>query len=461
MTTSDPNETLYEIVESGRLVFFTGSGSSADLLNLEKQQFPSWLKLLRTIRAERCRQGKIALDSTLLEVFLDDNSDGQSLIEAASILREGFEEDFDKLIARNLTPSQECDQIPENLNEHLLKQKLLFDLHPRGIVTVNVDELHENYLKSQGFLDRWNFADPLQAGGDKELRKALIEIDRKPFLVKAHGTSGKITAFDFHTYRRLLSESPVYQMFMLNLFINFNIIFFGFGLSDLDFDFFLQSQALTFGEPIRAHVALVKKKDTKTAKSRAALLTRRFGIQYLWYDDHPEVPGILERAGKTPGSRLKTILQGCLDRNDKVRSDAHSDLGNLGPAGKHVAVLAVTEEVKQLLSGTQDNWFKLSEYVYTLGKIDPPLHEDRKLCRRILLESLQKTQIKEVAAHAILALEKLATIEDADFLQELWGRSFWKDLLDLPEAPDPENRIPVYLRCLILRLRAKSLAKAP
>lgn len=462
MPLSEADETLFEIVESGRLVFFTGAGASADLWNVRKESFPGWPKLLKSVREERKKRNRPAANDSLLETFLTEDADGQMLIEAASILREGFETEFDELVTEHLTPAPVEEQDKDSLARHRQKQDLLLRLHPRGIVTVNVDDLHERHLQLRARWDEWNFADALRSGSDLALRKALVEIGERPFLVKAHGTYGHTIAFDFQAYRRLLSQSPVYQMFMMNLFSNFQIVFLGFGLSDLDFDFFLQSQALAFGEPIRKHVALVKRKaKDKALQRRAALLSKRFGILFLWYREHSEIPGILERAGRTPGSRLKGILQRCLDHDDKARSRAHYDLTNLGPAGKHVAVLAIEEEVRRMLPGTKKNWFKLSEYVYSLGKIDSPLEEDRQLCREILLRSLQETGIKEVAAHAILALEKLAQAEDADLLQELFDRSsFWQGLRDLPEAPDPQDRVPAYLKCLILRLRAKSLAKS-
>lgn len=99
-----------------------------------------------------------------------------------------------------------------------------------------------------------------------------------------------------------------------------------------------------------------------------------------------------------------------------------------------MAVLVITKRIVELLPGTEDNWFSLSEYVYTLGKIDPPLKEDS---------------------------EKLALLDDAADLQKLYDRSFWTQLKDVPAAPDPFERIPTYLHALIVRLKSKGLATAP
>lgn len=459
LSRSDADETLFEIVESDRLVFFTGSGFSADLESKYGGRIPTWTDLLVKIRHERTARGTPAAADHLLDLLVAKEADGASLVEAASILRGGFEREFDRIAADHLTPAPLKRQRPAGMREHLRKQDALLGCRPCGIVTVNVDVLHERHLARRGLRQAWNFADPLARGGSEQLRQVMVEAGRKPFLVKAHGTLGKNIAFDFNTYRRLLSESPVYHAFMTNLFTNFRVVFVGFGLSDLDFDFFLQAQALALGDPVRTHVALVRRFGRSRAdvpkKRRAVVLQRRFGIEYRWYGRYAEVPEILERAARSPGKRLKEILRGCLDRTSTVRSEAHAALANLGPVGKHVAVVSLVASIRGLVRRRRVSLFRLSELVYSLGKLNPPLAGDRELARQVLLEVLQTTDMKEVAAHALVALNGLAVKGDLAVLEALHHARFWEGLRETRQTPDPHDRIPVYLRYLMLTLMMK------
>lgn len=457
----EANDTLYEIVESGRLVFFTGAGFSADLRNGFHQPFPGWVPLLRAVLECRQREGRPPERVDLLDQFLVDSAEGPVLIEAASILRHGFEREFDEEVAAHLTPAADEDQDPDALELHREKQELLRQFRPRGIVTVNVDPLHEHYLEQAGELRDWNVANPLAADGETALRQALLQIEERPFLLKAHGTCGGTIAFDFATYRRLMAELPIYQAFMTNLFMNYRMVFVGFGLSDLDFDFLLQSQALAVGAPLRQHVALFKKERGELAAARerrAALLAHRYGVLCRWYEEHSEWPGILREAASTPGRRLHRILDRCLDPLPEERGAAHAELANLGPAGKHVAVLWLTREIRALQARGADGaeGRRMAELVYTLGTVDPPVPADREHCRQLLLDVLTHAELKAVAAHALLALDRFARPEDLPALERLQAPAFLGGLRELREGEDPDNRIPAYLQFLIFKLRARA-----
>src|SRR6202008_1312798 len=102
-------ETLLEMVESDRLVFFTGSGFSADLKNRHGERFPTWADLLLKIRAERKARGAPAAARPLLDLLVAPEADGSSLVGGGSTLRGGFEREFDRIAASHLTPAPKQD----------------------------------------------------------------------------------------------------------------------------------------------------------------------------------------------------------------------------------------------------------------------------------------------------------------------------------------------------------------
>lgn len=453
----EADEIFHQIIESDRLVFFTGAGFSADIKNKYGKIFPGWKELLTIIYKARKAANKLtAADSKFFKLFHNSN-EGSSLIQAASILRNGFENEFDQVVDGNFTAASVKKQNKQQLAAHIAKQNMLLSFFPKGIVTTNVDTLHELSLRRNKLTSVWNIGNPLSADPNLGLNKVLAEISEKPFLIKAHGSSNDKMAFAFETYLQLLRSTPEYVAFMQNLFSRFQIIFIGFGLTDLDFDFFLLSLVLTFGKPLHPHIALVKHSTDTRILEKAALLKLRYGIVIKWYADHGDIITILDDARRKPGKKLRRILEDCLAADRPLRSRAHIEIANLGKIGKHIAILYILDNLKQMRANNSRNWSKQSELIYTLGKVKSSVNSDKQECRKVLLDILEETNYKEVAAHTVIALEEYATTKDIGRLKRLQKNdSYWKKLKgDGAATTDLKNRTPVYLHALILKLQSK------
>jgi hypothetical protein len=187
--------------------------------------------------------------------------------------------DFDRLIEDATTP--EDGQTTET-------HRALLDLQPRGIVTWNYDDAHENSLQERG--QCWKVLDPWNESLLVAIRSGL----REPFLLKAHGSVGNRTlsgedltpyhsvVLSSESYRDIAVRQPAYRGFMQHIFTNFNLLIVGFGMADPDFDLLLGQVFGQYGFSIQTHVLIRVASEQEETKGQEVRLRRDHGIRTLY-----------------------------------------------------------------------------------------------------------------------------------------------------------------------------------
>ena len=236
---------LCNIIASDSLVCITGAGVSFGLRRADGTgNLPGWKDLLKSLFEEL--KSNIA-DQDLPDcesILTEDRPPGSRLIELASIIRKNNEQEFDELFRPLVTPEQGGFS---DTHAGLLK------LQPRGIITFNYDSGHENAAKDMSLpLDVF-----LPTDEDK-FTSALNQRLSRPFLLKAHGSidGDAPLVLTYESYRQLLVKSPAYRSFVQNILTNFHLLIVGFGLSDPDFDVFINTLVSQYGSPLREHVLI-------------------------------------------------------------------------------------------------------------------------------------------------------------------------------------------------------------
>jgi hypothetical protein len=444
---------LCDIVASDRLVFVTGAGISQGLTRDGGGKVPNWADLLGDLLIARIEMGRAgSLPQEDVEALVHPKATGRALIEAASLLRAGWPE-FDVRFREAVTPAEIQDPKLREQKDQL--HRAILELAPRGILTFNYDREHERAIRTLGGdLDRWNVLNPIDPAHDETMRRALEGNLAQPFLMKAHGSldSAEDLVLTFESYRELIAKRPAYLAFVQNLFTNFHFVIVGFSISDPDFDLFRDTMAAQFGSPLRNHVVIRGPlEDEPTKRADAVVLRRRYGIHTLHAGAYDRIPEVLRLAARTPGQDLDETVRLCLSSRVEERNLAHQRLRRLGPAGKRVASRVLRDRIVFPSSSTTD----LSEMVYSLGALDPHEWDVRRDVKDALLGVLEAAQHVEPAAHALDRLGELADIEDLDRLEHILRRLKTHPLPSDKENPDPDDRLPVYIERLILRIRAR------
>lgn len=426
---------LCDIVASDRLVCVTGAGISGTLRHAKssRKKLPQWRPLLKTLQKQLRH---LLADDEKREVarLLREGTSNEELIEAATLLWRGREEKFDKLLRAAVTHKSR-----DTSDTH----RALLELHPRGILTFNYDLAHENSFPRQRSKEKWNVILPWQ---EDKLRGALESRCESPFLLKAHGSlkdKEHPLVLTYEAYRELLVKHPLYRTFVQNLLINFNLLIVGFGLSDPDFDQFIESLSAQVGAPLRTHI-VIRHKD-QTAKEN--YLRLRFGIRTLYIDDFQHIPDVIRDAIRRTGPVLDKTIEKCLDSEKKTRTQGHDELSQLGRAGRERA----SHVLRARIDTYSNNINKLSEIAYSLGELNPAEARNKQALCRIVEES----KYVEPVAHALMALQSALEVKDLRWLEEQFGRIKNNRLKHNAREPDPDNRLPAYLEFLILYVRAK------
>ncbi|WP_027360234.1 SIR2 family protein [Desulforegula conservatrix] len=466
---------LFDIVESDKLIVFTGAGFSRGFKRSDGSMVPGWIDLLIEIKARFDSEGIIVKDlagnpaDSLITKFMDEPFPrGENLIEVATILRRADHTRFDVLVEELLTPQYPPD--PVLYAEYEKKHKAIMALQPKGIITVNVDKFHENYLNSNGY--SWTIHDPIN-GDEFETIGILSRLEESPFLIKAHGTIGRKIVFDYLAYRDLIEKSPAYNSLFIHLFSHYRILFIGFGLSDLDFDLTIEKIARKIGVPIQQHLTIqVTSNNRRTAKSRIgkainvarmARLEERFGIISLEMNAI-DIPPLLEKAASVPGSRLIKLIDECISSDLDIRKRAHLDLRLLGTVGKRIAMNYIYEKVLGKLRALGSRRCKsreihdLSELTYSLGSIGLEEPSDIRSLSGMLIDIIENTKECEIVAHALWALFAIAGYVDGIRLKDLRISGHINNLLEHRDFKAPKERCSMYLDALIARIDAEALS---
>ncbi len=472
---------LCDLVAEGRTVFLTGAGLSRGLVNLSGDPAPGWHDVLAAVRKRRLAEGKLIPGSDedeQIRIPLDMGVLGRHSIMAATLLcrdnNDLFLDTVDKALA--LKPLAQQDRAVLDQKLGLLRAAL--DLQPLGFVTFNVDQGHEMLLEELGV--KFDVADPLNdpRGTEHVLRRVLRGEQKTLFLVKAHGSlrprggtgTGEI-AFTHSQYRDLLSRNPIYRAFMGNLLTHFGLVSVGFGMTDLDFDLFRDELIGQYGGPIRQHVVLEKKigpreikhdPARRTAYINAAELKALVDIWTLYVKDHTEYPLVLQEVGRRPGPNVKRWVDQCMSDTTSVRSQAHDQIRGLGEFGKRMVAAKLSQQIIDMLKKCPTRRGKklndLSELVYALGALHPKDPSTKVMIRDILFQVVRDCPVKEPIAHALSVLFPFVGSGDLPALYAMGHSLDARGIFDLRDTGDPDDRLPVYLECLILRTRARDLS---
>lgn len=467
-------QSLFDIVESDKLIIFTGAGFSRGFRRSDGDLIPGWIDLLKQIK-KRFDDENIVVKTfadvsadRLITIFMNEPFPrGENLIEVASLLRRADPARFDALVEEFLTPMHPFD--PITLAEYEKKHRAIMDLQPKGIVTVNVDTFHERYLNQ--YCNGWTIHDPINDDESKTI-EILSNLAASRYLIKAHGTIGKRIVFDYAAYRDLIERSPAYNALFIHLFSHYRILFIGFGLSDLDFDMTIETVVRRIGAPLQQHLTLqVVTDDRRTEKNRIrnginaarmARLEERFGIRTIELKAD-QISPLLQEAASSPGSSLTSLIDGCTSTDIHVRKRAHLDLRLLGPLGKRIAMNFMYERVhKALGAGVPRRLrsrmiYELSELTYSLGSLGLREMDDNKRLSNMLLNIAESTRECEIVAHALWALFSIAGYVDSARLERLRLSGHLGNLLEHRDFIAPKGRCARYLDALIARVEAEAV----
>lgn len=441
---------LADAIASDRLVVYTGSGISSGLARKDGPM-PSWKNLLNEIAlllplsdADR---------SDIINLLRPTHPSGIHLIEAASILEQSDEEGFNHLVRAKLTPAPLAQQNMEVVSQQNERHDSVINLVPRGIVTLNIDRQHASALNRHRLT--WLNIDPTKASSEEAMREWISDPSDKQFLLEAHGSLQSKIVFTHRAYRELLEKNPVYRAFLGNLFINYRLLFLGFGLTDLDFDEFIHQTALTFGESPQRHIVVRKTLSCDEENSRKVHYRRRFGFHFLDVPKYDDVWIAIQLARSHCGPELQQAIDLCVSNNWLKRRQGHRALGSLGASGSSVAIRVLTDRIDIERGDEHD----VCEYIYSLKYLAPMAHEsDKGIAKAKLFYVLEQSNNTEFIAHAITALESYLALDDLTYLEQVSRKIIGRRLTTSAGYADPDCRVPVYLESAILRLRASVLS---
>lgn len=444
---------------------FTGAGFSAGIVG-SAGDLPGWSKLFRLIADDMAPPPR----EPELDALVQAASTGPELIELASWLAKTDDARFAELVRKHLRPLPMAGQPSHVRSEWERKHEAMLGMEPVGIVTMNIDELHEAALEPRG----WRVICPLDAGSETALKEVILGIGTDHFVLQAHGALTEVPGrphyglvFTWESYRDLIERQPAYTGFMIHLFTSCNFVFVGYGLSDLDFDQFLWTDAARFGAGVREHVVVQrwpKPHDANDDERRhllatRAILERRYGIRTLWVDEWSDVAEVLTIATITAGPSLQRMLVDAVDRNPAVRHDAHVAIGRLADTGKAVVTRVLLDAIRR----ETDPWRK-DELIYSLGRVEPHREATRREIAAALINvALTEPRISSVA-HALSTLGYYVEAGDLSALERISTR-VRNERLDAGGGAawerDDEGRLPIYAEYLVRRLRAEHEVTTP
>ncbi|HKR64039.1 MAG TPA: SIR2 family protein [Thermoanaerobaculia bacterium] len=423
--------TLRDLVASDRLLVVTGSGISAPMKRADGTRMPQWSELLRDIMDAT---GPTLDDDTraACKVLLDVTpADGEMLIEAATML-----ERIDPVAFASAFRAQVTPRAGETTDTH----RAIVKVNPRGVLTFNYDEGHENAWREAGA----DVPEVLLPYDEQDLVTAIRGGLAKPFILKAHGSldSSEPLVLSYVAYRDLLAKRPAYRAFLHHLLTNFSMLIVGFSGIDPDFNLLMNTLVEEFGSPIHPHV-LIRKVDATDAKqeAHAVLSHRRHGIETLWVSDFPMIPALLEKSLHTPGPKLEAVLRDAVKGGPDERRRAHRHFRDLGPTGRVCAQGALKKMLADPTLTASGHY--VSEIAYSLGTIDP--EGNKELLMQIVEDELLRGRA-DPPARALTVLRGALLLSDRPRIER------WLTMTGALRD-DPEQRIDAYLRYLLVYVK--------
>ncbi len=431
---------LCDIIASDSLVCITGAGVSFGLRRRDGSgSLPGWKALLADLFAKFASRITGQERQDCQAILAEPSPPGTRLIELASIIRKNNEPEFDVAFKDLVTPETgKCTD----------KHSALLEIQPRGIVTFNYDNGHENAAAALG-----QKLDVLLPTDEGKIAHTLNRRISEIFLLKAHGSIDDPQmplVLTYESYRDLLVKSPAYRAFVQNILTNFHLLIVGFGLSDPDFDVFIHNLVGQYGSILRQHVVL---RGVGEQSNQEIELRRRYGIHTLYLESYDDIPRILRDAASSASRSLRELLRlSVYSESGHERGEAHQKLRHLGPAGRKSAVEELKKAKDKLTatpSLTEPERLKrahyLSEIAYTLGTIDA------KQIKPILMAIVDEDDGSIApAARALTVLRGVLELVDLPTLHK-WLARFKTKYLDNTDG----HRLVVYTEYLIVYVSAK------
>lgn len=402
-----------------------------------------------------------------LDALLRSATRGPELIELASALSALNPTDFARQVRAHLSLKALKDQPPTERANWLRRHDALLALQPLGIVTMNIDRMHESVTEPLG----WNIICPLDQSSEQVMGDTVRALAASPFVLQAHGELTEVLGrphhglvFTWESYRDLVATRPAYIAFMIHLFTTCNFLFAGYGLSDLDFDQLLWLDATRFGRAIQRHVTFqeypddpTKKAETDALRSRleaaAAISEERYGIHTIWLDSWAQMPEVLEAARSTAGPALQATIDLAFSIDSDDRHEAHDRLRMLGENGKATAARVLLDEMT-----ASTDMFRHDEAIMSLGHLRPADSATKRFIADTLLHIAATDSRISAAAHALVAVEPYLEESDLPTLEAISRRVRATTLVHGSGAAwerDTDGRLPVYAEYLIRRTRAR------
>jgi hypothetical protein len=162
----------------------------------------------------------------------------------------------------------------------------------RAIVTTNFDRLIELAI-----IFKRESIPSVFTHDERELGTALYD-DKRLFVFKLHGDIARPSSVVLtdRDYDQLIFRSPALRSFLQAIFLNFNLLFVGYSVSDPDFKLVLKELNLIFQGTTPIHYALLPDAHEFTSEQFAG----KMNIQVISYDshggtDHSEVAAFLKQ----------------------------------------------------------------------------------------------------------------------------------------------------------------------
>lgn len=405
-------ERLQNAAAQGRLVIISGAGISCSLLRPDDSPIPNWNRLVEELRAA-CDETKIdPADLRLLNDLMPKGPadlHGDTLIEAAEILRRGFAKgEFEKKIASL------CEEKPRERSE---THVAIAAAAPAGIITFNYDRAHENAFREAG-----RAFEPMLYCDDDAIKALLARRHGgPPFLLKAHGSVERPESLVLtsSSYREVLSRYRPYRVLLQYALLHYTVLIVGFALRDRDFDLLLSTLEIELGKPEQRHVFITRKpgRGRKGREQRAAwaALTARFGVDPHYVPTFDEIPSLILSIAEQPGPLIRQLVVDAQSPDKSIRASVHDEIKMLGEVGRRQLRVALLEAMDRAARNPQ----RRSELIYALGGV---ADGEPEVARRLMDEIVRagrdfaaraRLGHTECAAHALLVLRRSRLKDDA------------------------------------------------
>jgi SIR2-like domain len=262
-------EPLLQAARERKLVLFAGSGLSM------MAGYPGWSQLIDRLVAEAKRMPNARLKGL---PAIEARRDYLMLAEFARMTMGSW--DYTEIL------KEELGRPVRTTEAH----RLIAATDYRGIITTNYDRLFEIVIPQVRSWAPNTFShEAISLMGSALFNPEL-------FLFKMHGdlASPSSIVLSSRDYERLILLSPHVRALLMGVFLNYKLLFVGYGLRDPDFNLILRELTLIFENYVPKHYALVP--DPGSFESDHLL--RQMNIQVIGYDpadDHREVVEVLRQ----------------------------------------------------------------------------------------------------------------------------------------------------------------------